>query len=281
MQHVVTLCYNPIKVKFKIATSQEKKYWSTMAASHQNNVSLTLTHQHSVGALLCLLLLFLVSCGQAPGGQTSHSGTTLQQKSSTLVTYVAIGASDTFGIGANDPYNENWAADLADKLGNGYHLINLGIPGITVHVALSEELPVALDAHPGLVTIWLAVNDLADGVPVNSYSHDLNVLISRLQTGSPHLRIAMANVPDLTLLPYFSSYDPQFLQKKVQEYNSAIASIARHHHVILVDLSRFNFKDFPEYISNDGLHPSTVGYLQLSELFYEALQASQGSPKHP
>ena len=31
------------------------------------------------------------------------------------MTYVALGASDTFGIGANDPYNENWAADLEEK----------------------------------------------------------------------------------------------------------------------------------------------------------------------
>jgi lysophospholipase L1-like esterase len=105
-------------------------------------------------------------------------------------------------------------------------------------------------------------------------------LISRLQAGSPHVLIAMANVPDLTLLPYFSSYDPKSLQNKVQAYNAAIASIAQQHHVILVDLSRFDLKHFPEYISNDGLHPSTIGYLQLAELFYNALQALQGSPKH-
>jgi lysophospholipase L1-like esterase len=231
--------------------------------------------------LLCLLILFLAGCGQSPVGQTSPSGTaTIPQQSGNTVTYVAIGASDTFGIGANDPYTENWAADLAQKLGNNYHLINLGIPSITVHDALKEELPVALDAHPGLVTIWLAVNDLADGVPVDSYSHDLNVLISRLQAGSPHVRIAMAGVPNLTLLPYFSSYNPQSLSNLVKAYNTAIASIARQHHVILVDLSGFDLKDFPEYISNDGLHPSTIGYLQLSELFYKDLQASSGTSNH-
>ena len=74
--------------------------------------------------------------------------------------YVAIGASDTFGFGASDPYNQNWATDLAAKLGPSYHLINLGIPAIDVHDALTNELPVALDVHPTLVTIWLAVNDL-------------------------------------------------------------------------------------------------------------------------
>lgn len=245
-----------------------------MAASHKNTISLLIT-------LLVLLAFPLVSCGQSQGGQTSASGTAAQQQTpGTRVTYVAIGASDTFGIGANDPYNENWAADLAQKLGKNYHLINLGIPSITVHEALNEELPVALDARPGLVTIWLAVNDLVDGVAVSSYSHDLDVLIRRLKANSPHAHIAMANVPDLTLLPYFSSYNPQSLRQLVQAYNTAIASIAQDNHVILVDLSGFDLKHFPEYISNDGLHPSTIGYFQLAELFYEDLQASTGSSKH-
>ena len=280
-----------------------------MTSSQHNNISLTLTQKHSIGAWACLALVFtcnrpiqsrgrgkpalllitllvllvsfLVSCGQSPVGQTSASSKVQQQqKSGTTVTYVAIGASDTFGIGANDPYHENWASDLAQKLGKDYHLINLGIPSITVHDALNEELPVALDAHPGLVTIWLAVNDLADGVTVSSYSHDLNVLIRRLKANSPHVRIAIANVPDLMLLPYFSSYNPQLLRQLVQSYNTAIASIARDNQVILVDLSGFDLKHFPEYISNDGLHPSTIGYFQLSELFYKDLQASTGSSEH-
>lgn len=228
-----------------------------------------------------LLVLFLVSCGQPPGGQAQQNGSrAAQQKGDGQVTYVAIGASDTFGIGAYDPYNENWATDLANKLGPNVHLINLGIPGVTLHDALSAELPVALDAHPELVTIWLAVNDIVDNVPIGSYSHDLDVLLSRLQANSPRVRIAVANVPDLAQLPYFSSFDPRLLQQEEQAYNSAIASTVQKHHVILVDLSQFDLKRFPEYISNDGLHPSTIGYLRLSELFYAALQAAQALPGH-
>ncbi|HLH63063.1 MAG TPA: GDSL-type esterase/lipase family protein [Ktedonobacteraceae bacterium] len=233
---------------------------------------------------LVLLLFLLASCGQSAPGQTRNgrgSTFTAPRPSSKPITYVAIGASDTFGIGADDPYNENWAVDLAQKLGSAYHLINLGIPGITVHDALSEELPVALDEHPRLVTIWLAVNDLANGVDVGNYSHDLTTMISRLQASSPHVIIAMANVPDLTLLPYFSAYNPSYLESRVHAYNAAIANIAQQRHVILVNLASYDLKDFPEYISNDGLHPSTIGYLRLAELFYNALQASLELPKQP
>ncbi|HBE24961.1 MAG TPA: lipase, partial [Ktedonobacter sp.] len=30
-------------------------------------------------------------------------------------------------------------------------------------------------------------------------------------------------------------------------------------------------RDHPEYISLDGLHPSTLGYTQIANLFYQAL----------
>ncbi len=223
-------------------------------------------------ALLCFAILFVVGCGQTSGGQMLRSG----GKSSTgrgEITYVAIGASDTFGFGTDDPYSQNWASDLAVEIGPRVHLINLGIPGVIVHDALNLELPVALDSHPDLVTIWLAVNDIVDKVPVKSYARNLDLLVSRLQARSPHVIIAMANVPDLTLLPHFSKFDAQALRTQIMEYNATIGLIVNRHHLILVDLSQqaYNLKNHPEYISGDGLHPSYLGYLQLAELFYMAL----------
>jgi lysophospholipase L1-like esterase len=189
---------------------------------------------------------------------------------------VALGASDTFGIGADDPQSENWPTDLAMKLGNGVRLVNLGIPDVSLHDALSVELPVALDAHPNIVTIWLAVNDLKDHVPLNSYSHDLDLLLSRFQAAYPHARIAVANVPDLTLVPFFAVDDPETLSALIQGYNTTIASIVQRHHVLLVDLHRqwYELRQHPEYISSDGLHPSTLGYTRIAEIFYQTLQSA-------
>jgi lysophospholipase L1-like esterase len=191
---------------------------------------------------------------------------------------VAIGASDTFGIGTSDPYTDNWPTDLAYKLSQKVHLINLGIPGITLHDALNLELPVALDSHPELVTIWLGVNDIATTVPVTSYSHDLDVMLTRLESQTPSAHILIANIPDLTLLPYFASYNQQGLHHIIDDYNATIAQEAHLHHAILVNLSQqnYNLRDHPEYISNDGLHPTDLGYLQIAELFYKSLQQSQG-----
>lgn len=229
--------------------------------------------------LLSLLLFFATGCAQLSAAQSGQANSTAAgANGGAKIIYVAIGASDTFGIGTNDPYNNNWPTDLLNLLGTGHvHLINTGIPGVLIHDALSLELPIAVDAHPDLVTIWLGVNDIAASISVNSYTADLNTLLSRLRASAPRARIVIANIPDLTLLPYFGSYDPQKLSQIIQGYNEAIASGAQRYHAILVDITQqnYNLKAHPEYISEDGLHPNDIGYQQLAKLFYAAILTTQ------
>lgn len=219
---------------------------------------------------VCFLLLCCVACDPFLTAQSTP--TTVLQPPAAKLTYVAIGASDTYGIGADDPETQNWPADLSTLLGRQVHLINLGVPNIDVHAALGVELPIALDAHPDLVTVWLAVNDLADNVPVTSYAHDLDLLLARLRSAAPHARIAVANVPDLTLLPRFSSSNVQLLRAQILAYNNVIASIVARHSALLVNLYQSDLAQHPEYISNDGFHPSTIGYTQVAQLFYQTLK---------
>ena len=227
--------------------------------------------------LLSLFVPFLASCSPTNSvGSAGSQRVAVQQNPKARLTYVAIGASDTFGVGADDPTTENWPTDLASLLGSDVRLVNLGVPGITLHQALNVELPIALDARPNLITIWLAVNDLANNVPLDSYSHDLDLLLSRIQVADPTAQIAIANVPDLMYLPYFSNFaEPQMLYAQVQAYNAAIATAVKQYHVILVDVYQqwSELRSHPEYISDDGLHPSTLGYTQIAALFFSALQS--------
>jgi lysophospholipase L1-like esterase len=228
--------------------------------------------------LLCCLLPLLIGCSAMSSGQPA--ALTVQHAPQSAYTYVAIGASDTFGIGTDDPLTESWPADLASQLGStikNVRLVNLGIPGIDVDKAIHVELPVALDAHPALVTIWLAVNDLADNVPLPTYAQDLDLLIGSLQAENPQVRIAVANVPDLAFVPHFQSVKPQVLAAQVAAYNQQIATIVQRHHVLLVDLYQRwqELATHPEYISDDGFHPSTLGYEQIANIFYQVLTETQ------
>lgn len=186
--------------------------------------------------------------------------------------YVALGASDTVGVGAAGP-EESWVAQLARKLPSGSRLVNLGISGIKLHGALNDELPVAVDAQPDLVTIWLAVNDLNGRVPLEQYEGDLDTMLTALTTRT-HARIAVANVPDLSLIPAYGGIDRSLLVGEIDRWNDVILRQTEKHGATLIDL-RSTWKELavhPEYVGLDGFHPSAEGYGRLADLFYAGLR---------
>ncbi len=192
------------------------------------------------------------------------------------VTYVALGASDAVGIGSNIPGSQGYVPLIAAHLPKGSHLINLGISGIHLHEALSEELPLALTTSPNLITIWLVANDFIGGVTYEDYMRDLNTFLQHLHT-STRSRIVMANLPDLTRLPAFSNETAAqklHMLNAILQWNTAIAQLARRYGVILVDLfsQGSRLTAHPEYISIDGFHPSPSGYVQLANYFWQAIK---------
>lgn len=201
-------------------------------------------------------------------------------------TYVAIGASDAFGVGTDDPAKDNWPTVLAHLLGSDTHLINLGIPGETVAEARRTELPVAIDARPSLVTVWLGVNDIVLSISVQEYESQLEALLSSLQQQT-HAHVFVGNIPDLSLLSFFAGYGQTTLQATISTWNAAIAQAVAATGASLVDLyAGWNeLAAHPEYIAGDGLHPSTEGAKRLAEVFFSqiksllpALLATTGAP---
>lgn len=232
---------------------------------------------------LFTLAAMLVACGPAPRPAAKIH----QLASSTRdFTYVAIGASDAFGVGTDDPADDNWPTVLSHLLGSDTHLINLGIPGETVAEARRTELPVALDAKPSLVTVWLGVNDIVQSVSIPEYEAQLEALLRSLQQQT-HAHVFVGNIPDLSLLSFFAGYDQTALQATISRWNAAIAQAAAATGASLVDLyAGWNeLAAHPEYIAGDGLHPSTEGAKRLAEVFFSqirpllpTLRASTGAP---
>src|SRR5947209_13124312 len=183
--------------------------------------------------LVLLTVLICSACASTGATQTPTSHATPAAKQPPLsqpnilsgpITYVALGASDAVGAGSDQPGSQGYVPLIAAHLPQGSHLVNLGISGIRVHEALTEELPIALSTSPGLVTIWLVANDFVDGVSYTDYTHDLDALLSQLRTRT-RAKLVMANLRDLTRLPAFASLTltqkAQMLQQ-IQRWNAGI-----------------------------------------------------------
>lgn len=219
----------------------------------------------ALAVALSALAVAVVGCAPAPAATASPRP----------LTYVAIGASDTVGVGAAAPDRESWPAVLHRKLPAGSRLVNLGVSGTLLHQALDQQLPVALDSDPDLVTVWLAVNDYGARVPLARYATELDTLLGTLRAQTDAV-ILVGNIPDLRALPAASRFD----LRDVDRWNAAIEEVAQRHAATLVDLrpTWHEVAEHPEYISGDGFHPSSAGYGRLAEVFYAAAAPHVGLP---
>jgi len=215
-------------------------------------------------------LMLMVACSGPPAD--------LVQTPRPLV-YVAIGASDAVGVGAIDPARDGWVPVLHRRLPVDTRLVNLGISGSLLREALVQQLPVAVDADPDLVTVWLAVNDFAAQVPLEEYSAGLDQLLDAITTQT-HARVLVANVPDLTKVPAFGGVPRDLLEAEILRWNAAIADVVCRHGAVLVDLYPFGAElaGRPELVGGDGFHPSTRGYRRLAEEMWASIEAHQLLP---
>ena len=81
-----------------------------------------------------------------------------------------------------------WVPRLAQLLGAGTRLRNLGVSGTLIHTALQDQVPAAVREQPDLITVWLAVNDLDAHTSLESYSADLDSLLGTLSPANPRQR---------------------------------------------------------------------------------------------
>lgn len=186
--------------------------------------------------------------------------------------YVAIGASDTEGWGVATPRRDGWVPVLAGHLPQPAEVVNLGVGGSTLRRALDVQLPEAVHARPHLVTVWLAVNDVLRGVPLDQYRADLDRLLATLRADTGAV-VAVGNLPypPASLDPWGF---PDIVRRSVAgAWNIVIGETARRHGAILVDLfRRWPLHAHPEYIGPDGLHPTVDGYRALAAAFLGVLR---------
>jgi lysophospholipase L1-like esterase len=200
--------------------------------------------------------------------------------------YVAIGAAETTGTGSDQPLRDGWPRVLHRiAMPPGSVMINMGVPGTTVAQATAEQLDAALAARPNLVTVWLNVDDIIQGVPVAQYESQLERLVRSVRLRSVATRILVANTPPLDQLPAYQAGrvtglpGPDVVNSAIADYNAAIARVVQRTGSLLVDLYAAGMAaraagTEASLISRDGFHPNTAGHAAIAEVFAKVLRES-------
>jgi hypothetical protein len=207
--------------------------------------------------------------------------------------YVAIGSDQTVGTSLDRPLVEAWPRLLhRATLDRSAVFVNAATEGSTVAQALEEQLPLALELEPSLVTVWLNVNDLVAGVPAETYERQLAELVRALRRGG-QTEVLVANMPPAAptvTLPDSLSIEPDVLgadegagldkapspaelsesevARRVAAYNDAIARVVAADGATLVDL---HAAATASAAAADGLYRTPEGHARVAELFADAL----------
>jgi acyl-CoA thioesterase I len=241
--------------------------------------------------LVVICTAFVAACSAAPAAQPSptrgptaspntaaaRSSVPASATASSGIKYVAIGASDTVGVGASDPAKGSWPALVAAHLPSGSPpYTNLGVAGSLTLQAVSQQLPGAIAQKPNLISVWLAVNDLNATIEPASFAESLAQIVDSLvqNTGAT---IFVGNVPDLRAVPVYAGTDKARLLAGIEAYNNAIAAIAARNptRVKVVDLFTGSAALVSTgTVSQDGFHPSDEGYQLIADRFERAMRAN-------
>lgn len=241
------------------------------------------TRQPWPGGLALLVVLLLAACGGSTSAATSNPLPTCAPpvNGAGPFVYVALGASDAVGYGATCPATQGYVPLLGARMPKSAHVVNLGVAGATLSLALVDELPDAVAAAPNLITVWLAANDfraMQNGkLTLAQYTAQFDQLLAALHAHT-HAPVYVANLPHLVDLPYFQhgTVPLATTDQENTQWNAVISAEAAKYGDVLVDLYHSDLAAHPDYIFADGFHPSTLGYQQLAAYFWAAIQAHGG-----
>ncbi|HID76503.1 MAG TPA: hypothetical protein EYP56_10955 [Planctomycetaceae bacterium] len=228
-----------------------------------------------------------------------------RDRMSESIRIVALGDSITNGAGLvgvteAQTFRQIVRRELGEKLGVTVEMINAGVNGDVVTLAI-ERLECDVLAHrPEIVTVMFGGNEagfyrpetggFADTPRVDrkEFAETLAKVVERLRAAS--VTVILMTCPPMTerywgmhLEPY-QKYGINFL---VKQYAEAVRNVAAEKAIELVDVYRA-FEQAPERLDYfpDGLHPDARGHRVIAELLVERLaqiitRRTTAGPKHP
>jgi lysophospholipase L1-like esterase len=180
-----------------------------------------------------------------------------------VASFVAIGDSFTEGVGdvAPDGTVRGWADRFAGYLAGaspGLRYANLAIRGKLLGQVVSEQVPMAAQLAPDLVSIAAGGNDLLRP------KSDPDALAATFEIAVASLRRAGSQVM------LFTGFDPggfpliRLIRGKTAAFNAQLREVARKHDCLHVDLWSMRVLGDPREWCEDRLHLASDGHRRVA-----------------
>ncbi|GGQ50058.1 lysophospholipase [Streptomyces griseorubens] len=202
---------------------------------------------------------------------TEIPGTEIPGTETTFLRYVALGDSQTEGVGDGDDTTglRGFADRLAEHLARhepALQYANLAVRGRLAAQIHAEQLAPALALRPDVATVVAGVNDLLrPGFDADEVCTHLDAMFGAL-TGQGAL-VATITIPDLSrVCPVARPLIP-----RVTALNEGIRRTARRHGVVVAETALHPVAGDPRLWSSDRLHASPLGHERIAAALAQAL----------
>jgi lysophospholipase L1-like esterase len=182
-----------------------------------------------------------------------------------VLRYVAVG--DSYTIGTSVEPAERFPDQLVEALGPDVPTLrlvaNLGVNGYSSTDLIREELPAIDGLEPGFITILIGVNDVVQGVPIETYEANVVTILDSLLMVLPPDRLVAVATPDYTVTPAGADYgDPTRQHERLVANNAVMNRVAGERGIAYIDIFELSLRaaDDRSLVAVDGLHPSGAQY---------------------
>ncbi|NLA66177.1 MAG: SGNH/GDSL hydrolase family protein [Leucobacter sp.] len=186
--------------------------------------------------------------------------------------FVAIGDSFTEGVGDPEPESpgglRGWADRFAEVLSgfdDDFAYANLAVRGKLIRQVTEEQLQVAIDLRPDLVSVCAGGNDvIRPGADPDAVAVQLEYVLRKLrETGAT---VMVFTGVDVAFQPVFRS-----MRGKVAIYNENLRKVAQRHDCIVVDQWAIEELQDPRLWADDRLHLNALGHHTVARAALRAL----------
>lgn len=170
------------------------------------------------------------------------------------VSLVVLGDSLSAGYGLSQ--EQTWVAEL-DRRWNSSHpdinIINASISGETTRGGLSR-LEGVLERHqPDALFIELGGNDGLRGFDLNTVRSNLKQMIDKAKEQDVKVALSQVMVP------------PNYGQRFAEQFRQVFEEVAKEEGVKLVPFFMEKIATNPDYVQNDGIHPTAEAQPKIAD----------------
>ena len=212
---------------------------------------------------LVILLSISFSCSTSKPYEIDSPAPNPEQMN---VSFLALG--DSYTIGESVSEHMRWPMQLQQQF-NANHEKQITAPtiiartGWTTDELLSAIAQQNLEANYDLVSLLIGVNNQYRDYEISQFETEFSQLVEfAIEKAGSEENVFVVSIPDWGLMPFADGRDRDQIAQEIDEYNALKQQICSQYNVKFISITEISraVSAHPEYIAEDGLHPSGEQY---------------------